>query len=659
MPKLTNTIITNVNLRRSNQTHTPSKIVLRGLTVWPKEPLLSFDTYQAGGVLSFKVISSTGYIAMVTDDSLVKLFEPFHTINSIRAGSNTYNISNAKVTQIAVELFETSTCNIFGIGIGQYDDRYDDYPIDAQFNCTITNRGTSNATYVVTMFGQSITRSINAGNSDTLGPFTSTTAGNKTVQLQHVQDNINANVTIYVPTPTIYGQRRRAVPVSHVLVKEANSTNIIGNALRKIDIHNITQAKYNELQIPDRDRPAGGIWSWFGEPIGSGSGSAAGAGFPNYADNGFLDFTKQSSTHGYAYFNADDVSRRSDCTGTAGYSEVAYYFYSRFRTYRSAIRGDMEYRFTWQFFQGTKKTNCYHNDVHGTQYIEIVLGGRRAYSGPIGDGAVFPDRKVRPQLPPGVTSTYFELLEIGNLPATNYTHTGVTNDGQIEGFDSEYEWQVLASEYSPRTVSDATTNYFKILVQTTHPNANPARARGTYDWSSNYADSQAWVDANYNQDMAVRNVNALSKVRYFIIRDSEGTVWRFERRSRWSYRYRGTSRVGTNRYNPYFGFRYMPLPNYDKENVIDVETIKTNSLNTIQFIDFDSTPINSFTARTVPYLRAIKTNKQTYNTQFSFGVPSWVTKINSPLFVFNYAFNTSLVYTPTLPVGDNSSFTTS
>ena len=149
--------------------------------------------------------------------------------------------------------------------------------------------------------------------------------------------------------------------------------------------------------------------------------------------------------------------------------------------------------------------------------------------------------------------------------------------------------------------------------------------------------------------MAVRNRNALEKVRYFIIRDGEGKVWRFERSATWR------SRMETDRsnlsYNPHFPFRYMPLPDYDKENLIEVETIKANALNTIQFIDFNSTPVNSITVKSAPYFRAIRTNKAVNTIRFPFGIPSWITTGNSPMFTVNYNMNTEVVYTPTLPTG--------
>ena len=121
-PAFNNTIISNA-YRGTDQV---SKILLGYNHVWPLQSVFSFDTYQAGGELNFRVVSDTQYVACIINDATIFLYQSnvadgtdvIRAINlDAQAYNNLYQIdSTVSMTDITLPLYQRKQVKITGRG---------------------------------------------------------------------------------------------------------------------------------------------------------------------------------------------------------------------------------------------------------------------------------------------------------------------------------------------------------------------------------------------------------------------------------------------------------------------------------------------------------------------------------------------------------------
>jgi hypothetical protein len=211
-PAFTNTSISNA-YRGADQV---SKILLGRNHVWPLQSVFSFDTYQAGGELNFRVVSDTQYAACIINDATIFLYQSNVARggdNSIRAinldaqaYNNLYQIdSTVSMTDITLPLYQRKQVKITGRGtqLARYGADYNNGSILVEIN----NEYGDAINYTISVTGKvSITKTCPAGER-TLFSFTSISRGAKTVTVNNLTDNLvdTISVTIntsYTPIPT-------------------------------------------------------------------------------------------------------------------------------------------------------------------------------------------------------------------------------------------------------------------------------------------------------------------------------------------------------------------------------------------------------------------------------------------------------------------------
>ena len=211
-PAFTNASISNA-YRGADQV---SKILLGYNHVWPLQSVFSFDTYQAGGELNFRVLSDTQYVACIINDTAIFLYQSNVAIggdNSIRAinlNAQAYNklyqiYSPVRMTDITLPLYQRKQVKITGRGtqLARYGADYNNGNILVEIN----NEYGDAINYTVSVTGKvSITKTCPVGER-TLFSFTAMSRGAKTVTINNLTDNLVDTIpvtinTSYTPIPT-------------------------------------------------------------------------------------------------------------------------------------------------------------------------------------------------------------------------------------------------------------------------------------------------------------------------------------------------------------------------------------------------------------------------------------------------------------------------
>ena len=210
-PAFTNTSISNA-YRGADQV---SKILLGYNHVWPLQSVFSFDTYQAGGELNFRVVSDTQYVACIINDATIFLYQSnvadgtdvIRAINlDAQAYNNLYQIdSTVSMTDITLPLYQRKQVKITGRGtqLARYGADYNNGNILVEIN----NEYGSAINYTVSVTGKvSITKTCPVGER-TLFSFTAMSRGVKTVTINNLTDNLVDTIpvtinTSYTPIPT-------------------------------------------------------------------------------------------------------------------------------------------------------------------------------------------------------------------------------------------------------------------------------------------------------------------------------------------------------------------------------------------------------------------------------------------------------------------------
>tara|TARA_R110000782_G_scaffold216993_3_gene304419 strand:- start:1252 stop:3036 length:1785 start_codon:yes stop_codon:yes gene_type:complete len=210
-PAFTNTSISNA-YRGADQV---SKILLGYNHVWPLQSVFSFDTYQSGGELNFRVVSDTQYVACVINDATIFLYQSnvadgtdaIQAINlDAQAYNNLYQInSTVSMTDITLSLYQRKQVKITGRGtqLARYGADYNNGNILVEIN----NEYGDAINYTISVTGKgSITKTCPVGER-TLFSFTAMSRGAKTVTINNLTDNLvdTISVTIntsYTPIPT-------------------------------------------------------------------------------------------------------------------------------------------------------------------------------------------------------------------------------------------------------------------------------------------------------------------------------------------------------------------------------------------------------------------------------------------------------------------------
>ena len=190
-PAFNNTIISNA-YRGSDQV---SKLMLGHNHVWPLSPEFSFDTYQSGGELNFRVVSDTQYVACMINDSDVFIYKTNGTstdnIRAINLNAQAYNklyqlSQTSNVIDISLPLYQRKIVKISGRGtrVTRYNadynsgnilvEIYNPFGSDIDYNVSLTGKGSITKTCVV--------------GTKTAFNFTAVSRGTRTVTLRNLTD---------------------------------------------------------------------------------------------------------------------------------------------------------------------------------------------------------------------------------------------------------------------------------------------------------------------------------------------------------------------------------------------------------------------------------------------------------------------------------------
>jgi hypothetical protein len=240
-PAFNNTIISNA-YRGSDQV---SKLMLGHNHVWPLSPEFSFDTYQSGGELNFRVVSDTQYVACMINDSDVFIYKTNGTstdnIRAINLNAQAYNklyqlSQTSNVIDISLPLYQRKIVKISGRGtrVTRYNadynsgnilvEIYNPFGSDIDYNVSLTGKGSITKTCVV--------------GTKTAFNFTAVSRGTRTVTLRNLTDGAVDSTTVYINT------NYTPVTIQNLTIginKGAESTN--SNTLTDIKVYSLTESE--------------------------------------------------------------------------------------------------------------------------------------------------------------------------------------------------------------------------------------------------------------------------------------------------------------------------------------------------------------------------------------------------------------------------------
>lgn len=240
-PAFNNTIISNA-YRGSDQV---SKLMLGHNHVWPLSPEFSFDTYQSGGELNFRVVSDTQYVACMINDSDVFIYKTNGTstdnIRAINLNAQSYNklyqlSQTSNVIDISLPLYQRKIVKISGRGtrVTRYNadynsgnilvEIYNPFGSDIGYNISLTGKGSITKTCVV--------------GTKTAFNFTAVSRGTRTVTIQNLTDGTVDSTTVYINT------NYTPVTIQNLTIginKGAESTN--SNTLTDIKVYSLTESE--------------------------------------------------------------------------------------------------------------------------------------------------------------------------------------------------------------------------------------------------------------------------------------------------------------------------------------------------------------------------------------------------------------------------------
>jgi hypothetical protein len=240
-PAFTNTSISNA-YRGADQVN---KILLGRNHVWPLSPEFSFDTYQSGGELNFRVVSDTQYVACTVNDTSVFIYKTNGTttnnIQAINLNAQAYNklyqlSQTSNVIDISLPLYERKVVKISGRGtqVTRYNadynlgiiqvDVFNPYGSDIEYNISLTGKGSITKTCVVGI--------------QTRFSFTSVSKGTRTVTIQNLTDGTSNSTTVYINT------NYTPITVQNLeLGFNAGAVSTNSNTLTDIKVYSLTESE--------------------------------------------------------------------------------------------------------------------------------------------------------------------------------------------------------------------------------------------------------------------------------------------------------------------------------------------------------------------------------------------------------------------------------
>jgi hypothetical protein len=211
--------------------------------VWPSAPVFSFDTYQSGGDLNFKVISNTGIIATVINNNDILIHSSINEVQAkgiIAIGPGVNNRHDfscyplGKQIDISLPLYQRREVTVTGRGTSIA--RYGADLLKGELYITVSNDFDEPITFSANLQGITKT-SIIQGQSSAVISFASLSAGDKLITIVNVTDNITEYVTVNI------NNNRTTISPIYYRFGAQSSLQIASNKLTRVDVYALTEAE--------------------------------------------------------------------------------------------------------------------------------------------------------------------------------------------------------------------------------------------------------------------------------------------------------------------------------------------------------------------------------------------------------------------------------